>query len=235
MAKRTGTTTGRPNPHTDTGFSHATPPSTKKTHQGGNGSGGKTKTVTTSGDNKPEKYKSNIKVTGPITAGLWLADTIISPYSKEYNKKKRSEFARKEGLYREYYIGNQYNKDPKSRTLNVMSDTGKDFLKDAGYGPFQEKTKTAEGEGQRCADGTMPPCPPTGASTPVTPTSTTPTSTWQLYPEDSDYLTGKGYDTGGGVRKGPPPKRGPNPQVPPLLFSRGGGAAVRGTKFKGVK
>ena len=39
----------------------------------------------------------------------------------------------------------------------------------------------------------------------------------------------------GGKRFGPPPKKGPNPQVPPVKFSRGGGAAIRGTKFSGVK
>jgi len=39
---------------------------------------------------------------------------------------------------------------------------------------------------------------------------------------------------GGGVPYGPPPLRGPNPQVPPIKFSRGGGSAIRGTKFKGV-
>ena len=40
---------------------------------------------------------------------------------------------------------------------------------------------------------------------------------------------------GGGVPYGPPPLRGPNPQVPPVKFSRGGGAAIRGLKFTGVK
>ena len=102
---------------------------------------------------------------------------------------------------------------------------------------FQDKRETGQGkEHLKCPDGTAAPCPPQATSTPaVTPASTTPQSTWKLYPEGSDYITGQGYDTVGGVRKGPPPKRGPNPQVPPLLFSRGGGAAIRGTKFKGVK
>ena len=36
----------------------------------------------------------------------------------------------------------------------------------------------------------------------------------------------------GGVRFGPPPKKGPNPQVPPIKLSRGGGCAIKGTKFK---
>ena len=161
----------------------------------------------------------------------------VQKWADKHNLEKRTKFARDEGLYREYYIGNQYNKDPKARTLDVMSKTGKDYLKEAGYGPFQDKPDTGgDGSGQRCPDGTMPPCPPQATSTPaVTPASTTSTSTWKLYPEGSDYITGKGYDTGGGVRKGPPPKRGPNPQVPPVLFSRGGGCAIRGTKFKGVK
>jgi len=80
----------------------------------------------------------------------------------------------------------------------------------------------------------MPPCPPTQSTAPVAPT-TTQQSSWQLYPTNSNYITGQGYDEGGGVRTGPPPKKGPNPQVPPLKFSRGGGCAVRGTKFKGVR
>jgi len=197
------------------------------TNGGGNGGGGK-------GGDGSTKYKSNIKVTGPVTGALWLADTVLGPYTTAYNKKKRTEFARNEGLFRDWAKTNQYSKTP---TLDVMSDKGKDYLKEAGYGPFQDKKNTGGGDGgqQRCPDGTLPPCTPTTTAAPVAPTTTTSKSSWQLYPEGSDYITGQGYDTGGGVRKGPPPKRGPNPQVPPLLFSRGGGAAVRGTKFKGVK
>ena len=225
----TGTTTGRPNPHTDTGFSHATKTTT---HTGGNGNGGTGKTPKTIKEPKDDN-KGFVPLS--IQAVNFVIDKTIGPWAEKHNKEKREKFARDEGLYRDWAKSHQWNKTEP--TLDVMSDKGKDYLKDAGYGPFQDKKDTGgEGEGQRCADGTRPPCPPTAASTPeVTPASTTPTSTWQLYPKDSDYVTGKGYDTGGGVRKGPPPKRGPNPQVPPLLFSRGGGAAVRGTKFKGVK
>tara|TARA_Y100001963_G_scaffold144562_1_gene216842 strand:- start:20 stop:772 length:753 start_codon:yes stop_codon:yes gene_type:complete len=230
----TGTQSGRPNPHTDTGFSHET--KTNKTHTGGSGNGNTTTTkikTTTGGDNK----KSTGFVPLSIKAAGWVLDKTIGPWAEKQNKKSREKFARKEGLYRDYYRANQYNTDPKARTLDVMSTTGKDYLKDAGYGPFQDKKDTRAGDGgqQRCPDGTMPPCAPTTTAAPVAPTTTSSAPSWQLYPEDSDYITGKGYDTGGGVRKGPPPKRGPNPQVPPLLFSRGGGAAVKGTKFKGVK
>ena len=104
----TGTTTGRPNPHTDTGFSRAT--KTTKTHTTANGGDGN-KT------SKPERYKSKIKVVGPTTAIAWAADTLLSPITSKYNEKKRTDFARKEGLYREHYIANQYNKDPNQELL----------------------------------------------------------------------------------------------------------------------
>ena len=236
----TGTTTGRPNPHTDTGFSHAT--KATKTHTSGNGNTTTTKKTTTGGKNNKTPKTDKPRFVPSIAYHVWQG---VKNWGDDYNQKKREKFARDEGLYREYAMSNQGLYNTKSHhgmkstgsPLDVMSKTGKDYLKDAGYGPFQGKPDTGGGgEGQRCPDGTMPPCAPQAASTPaVTPASTTPKSTWQLYPEDSDYITGKGYDTGGGVRKGPPPKRGPNPQVPPLLFSRGGGAAIRGTKFKGVK
>lgn len=97
------------------------------------------------------------------------------------------------------------------------------------YGPYT-KTKTVKppmggggGEGpQLCPDGTMPPC-------------TTKPIIKPNQANKSNFLEGfKAYNKGGGVPYGPPPLRGPNPQVPPIKFSRGGGAAIRGTKFKGV-
>ena len=91
----------------------------------------------------------------------------------------------------------------------------------------QTKTKPSMGRGggerpQLCPDGTMPPC----KTKPI------------IKPNQankSNFLEGfKAYNKGGGVPYGPPPLRGPNPQVPPIKFSRGGGSAIRGTKFKGV-
>jgi len=74
---------------------------------------------------------------------------------------------------------------------------------------------------QLCPDGTFPPC-----KTTVEPNKPN---------TANDFLKGfKAYNKGGGVPYGPPPSRGPNSQVPPIKFSRGGGAAIRGTKFKGV-
>jgi hypothetical protein len=216
-------------------------PATKSHWSGNGGNGGKsgngtTKTTTTGNGTKTTVKPDKPRFVPSLAYNVLLG---VQKLADKHNLKKRTKFARDEGLFRDYHIANRYNKDPKSRTLDVMSKTGKDFLKEAGYGPFQDKRETGEGENKehlKCPDGTAAPCPPQATSTPaVTPASTTPQSTWKLYPEGSDYITGQGYDTGGGVRKGPPPKRGPNPQVPPLLFSRGGGAAVKGTKFKGVK
>ena len=205
---------------------------------GKSGNGTKKKITTTSGDGDQMatgKYKSNIKPTGLLTGAAWAVDQLIGPYTYKINKAKRTKFAQDEGLTHDWARTHQWNKDP---TLNVMSDTGKDYLKEAGYGPFQDKKPTGGGgEGQKCPDGSTPPCPPVATTSPApTTTTTTPTNTgWQFYPTDSNYLTGEGYDEGGGVKFGPPPKKGPNPQVPPIKFSRGGGAAIRGTKFSGVK
>jgi len=73
--------------------------------------------------------------------------------------KDRQKYARKEGLYREYYIGNQYNPDPTKRTLKPNSPEGKAFIKEAK----PEPKPTLGGGGDRgptplCPDGTLPPC-----------------------------------------------------------------------------
>ena len=91
----------------------------------------------------------------------------------------------------------------------------------------QTKTKPPMGGGggegpQLCPDGTMPPC------------KTTPIVKPNQANKSNFFENFKAYNKGGGVPYGPPPLRGPNPQVPPIKFSRGGGSAIRGTKFKGV-
>ena len=197
------------------------------------GNGTKTTTKTTTKTDKPRFVPS-------IAYNVWQG---VKKWSRAQNLEKRTKFAQDEGLNREWAMSQQGLYNTKSHhgikstgsPLDVMSTQGKDYLKEAGYGPFQDKKSTGGGEGQqRCPDGSMPPCPPVATQAPATPT--TPTNTgWQFYPTNSNYLTGEGYDEGGGVKFGPPPKKGPNPQVPPVKFSRGGGCAVRGTKFSGVK
>jgi len=201
------------------------------------GEGGQkyTKTKTTNGTG--DGTKTTVKTDKPrfvpsIAYNVWKG---VKDWGDKKNLEKRTKFARDEGLTRDWAKTHQYSKTP---TLDVMSTEGKDYLKEAGYGPFQDKPPTGGGgEGQqRCPDGSMPPCPPTATAAPTSTSTSTPTNTsWQFYPTNSNYLTGEGYDEGGGVKFGPPPKKGPNPQVPPIKFSRGGGAAIRGTKFSGVK
>ena len=57
----------------------------------------------------------------------------------------------------------------------------------------------------------------------------------KLHAGQAKTLSKLKLNKGGGIPYGPPPLRGPNPQVPPVKFSRGGGAAIRGLKFTGVK
>ena len=265
MAKITGTTSGRPNPHTDTGYSHAT--KVNRTRTSGNGN---TKTTVTSGNTSSTNnqwkddvpYKNPLPTVGPLT--------IIGNMAAKHAYKSRQKFATKEGLAREYYIGNRYNPDPSKRTLKPNSPEGKAFLKDAGYGKTTP-TKTG-GEGDiKCPDGTPPPCPTPTAAKPATPKITP----YQPYYMGFDFQKPQTYKKGGilkvasklkkaskahasqaqtlekkanikkgglsgGKRYGPPPKKGPNPHGKcPFREDgiRGVGAVQpgRGVKFVGVK
>jgi hypothetical protein len=88
-----------------------------------------------------------------------------------------------------------------------------------------------------------------GASSvmPISPTK--PIDPFLIKPKDN-FFNFQAYNSGG-VSSGPPPKRGPNPQVPPVKMKkgkmnsmtcphrpdgiRGMGAAIKGSKFIGVK
>ena len=239
MAKITGTTSGRPNPHTDTGYSHAT--KVNRTRTSGNGN---TKTTVTSGnggtggntgpthnqwkDDVP--YKNPLPTVGPLT--------FVGNLAAKHAYKSRQKYATKHGLAREYYIGNQYNPDPSKRTLKPNSPEGKEFLKEAGYGKTPP-TKTGGDGGIKCPDGTPPPCPTPTAAKPATPKITP----YQPYYMGFDFQEPKSYKKGGlsgGKRYGPPPKKGPNPHGKcPFREDgiRGVGAVQpgRGVKFVGVK
>ena len=179
----------------------------------------------------PERKHYNpppqIPTIGPASWALNKAINYVGPKAYDYNKKKKEKFARKEGLYRDFYR-------TKKTPLEVMDPKNKDYMKDAGYG----KTKTTNdngGEGpQRCPDGSLPPCAPVASKPKV---KVEPVKKTQIFDDFKAYKKGKMIkkNKGGGVPYGPPPLRGPNPQVPPVKFSRGGGAALRGTKFTGVK
>ena len=73
--------------------------------------------------------------------------------------KDRQKFARDEGLYREYYIGNQFKTDPSARVLKPNSPEGKAFIKEAKPAPKPTLGGRDNGGGTpRCPDGTLPPC-----------------------------------------------------------------------------
>ena len=120
----TGTTTGRPTPHTDTGFSHAT--KTTKTHTSGNGNTTTTKKTTTGGKNNTTPKTDKPRFVPSIAYHVWQG---VKNWGDDYNQKKREKFARDEGLYRENAMSNQGLYNTKSHhgmkstgsTLDVMS------------------------------------------------------------------------------------------------------------------
>ena len=145
-------------------------------------------------------------------------------------KKTRTQKAKGETLFgrakdlpatRDYY-------KTTGKPLDVMSPEGEKYMKDAGLiKPVKPpKVDTGGGSGGNlCPDGSLPPC----VKPAVTKAPTTSESSSSFLKDFIFYPL-----KNGGVSSGPPPKKGPNSQVPPVKLSRGGGAAIRGTKFKGV-
>ena len=106
---------------------------------------------------KDVPYKSNPMVN--LVAGAVIpGGGLLGEAAQRKAYKDRQKYARKEGLYREYYIGNQYNPDPSKRTLKPNSPEGKAFIKEAKP---MKKPESFEPDGTavtRCPDGTLPPC-----------------------------------------------------------------------------
>ena len=175
---------------------------------------------------KTEKIKSTLFSPTPFMAVNLAKNLIFDPLKKKQRTQKakgESFFGKPKGLpaTRDYYR-------TTGKPLDVMSTKGEKYMKDAGLiKPVQPPKVDTKGGQNLCPDGTLPPCKPTVTKAPTTTGSSSSSSSFLkdfiFYPLKS-----------GGVSSGPPPKRGPNPQVPPVKLSRGGGAAIRGTKFKGV-
>ena len=138
-----------------------------QTYGGGGGSSkdsGATKTGTTrrtiGGPNttKDQPYKSNTGI-NLIAGALVPGGGILAEGAQRKAYKDRQNFARKEGLYREYYIGNQFKADPAARVLKPNSPEGKAFIKEAKPAPKPKLGGGDNGGGiTRCPDGTLPPC-----------------------------------------------------------------------------
>ena len=110
------------------------------------------------GTTKDVPYKSNTMVN--LLAGAVIpGGGILAEGAQRKAYKDRQKYARKEGLYREYYIGNQYKTDPSARVLKPNSPEGKAFIKEAKPAPKPTLGGRDNGGGiPRCPDGTLPPC-----------------------------------------------------------------------------
>lgn len=142
---------------------------------------------------KPFGTKSKIAATlvglGPVTT--------VGNFAAKQTYKGRQKFARKEGLYRDFY-------KTTGNTLQPNSPTGKNYLKDAG---FNKKTPTTPDRGgnNNIAQTTKPVDP-------------------NLVKPKENFFNFVAYKVGGlsgGISYGPAPKRGPNSQVPPVKLKKG--------------
>ena len=105
---------------------------------------------------KDVPYKSNTMVNllaGAVVPGGGL----LAEAAQRKAYKDRQKYARKEGLYREYYIGNQFNPDPTKRTLKPNSPEGKAFITEAKPAKIDQPQRD-DGGPTLCPDGTLPPC-----------------------------------------------------------------------------
>ena len=135
-----------------------------QTYGGGGRDSGATKTKTSKrtiggpDTTKDSPYKSNTMVN--LLAGAAVpGGGILAEAAQRKAYKDRQKYARKEGLYREYYIGNQFKTDPSARVLKPNSPSGKAFIKEAKPAP---KPELGGRDDKRptplCPDGTLPPC-----------------------------------------------------------------------------
>ena len=206
---------------------------TKNVNTGGNGN----KTVTTTKKKKnpfsvrdeplDTPYKSN-PVLNIVASALVPAGGLLMEGAQRRAYKRKQQFARKEGLYRDYY-------KTTGKPFQPNNPANRKYMKEAGYG----KTKTIGGGGddggpQLCPDGTLPPCPTRTAAKPAQPIGKK-----KVDPMDLGFNFKRG-GLSGGKRFGPPPKKGPDPHGkcpfrPDGIRGVGAVEPGRGVKFVGVK
>mgnify|MGYP003624719404 CR=1 FL=1 len=132
----------------------------------------------------------------------------------EYFTSKKKIMPANRDFYR------QYGRPLQTKVIPGKKGPDDDYLKEAGIIGTHKAPPRPKDDLVRCIDGTLPPCE-----------VKTKTNDKTFKPDEFFKLE---MNKGGGVPYGPPPKKGPNSEVPPVKLSRGGGAAIRGTKFKGV-
>jgi hypothetical protein len=187
------------------------------------------KTPPTVTKNPPTLFQA-VKGPTPFMGFNFLKNVVFDPmtrYGREQKAKGETLITQKAVTLpatREYYRTTE-------KPLDVMSKEGKQYMKDAGLLSDPKVTPPSNsGQDKMCPDGTMPPCVKPSVTKMPTPTSSTGSSSSSNFLKDFIFYPLKS----GGISSGPPPKKGPNSQVPPVKLSKGGGAAIRGTKFKGV-
>ena len=175
-------------------------------------------------------YKSNMALN--IAAGFVVpGGSILMEGAQRRNYKKRQEFARKEGLYRDFY-------KTEKKPFQPNNPANRKYMKEAGYG---KSTPTGGRDNDRgpqlCPDGTPPPCDTMMAAKPAQPVK--PGGRNRVPPMDLGFNFKRG-GLSGGKRFGPPPKKGPDPHGkcpfrPDGIRGVGAVEPGRGVKFVGVK
>jgi len=203
------------------------------------GGGGNNKTVTTNNKKKVSPfsvknepldtpYKSNMLLN--IAAGLVVpGGGILMEGAQRRGYKKRQEFARDQGLYRDFYR-------TEGKPFQPNNPANRQYMKDAGYGRSTPTTQRDDSSPQLCPDGTLPPCDMMAAkpAKPVTPGGRN-----RVEPMNLGFKFKRG-GLSGGKRFGPPPKKGPDPHGkcpfrPDGIRGVGAVEPGRGVKFVGVK
>ena len=173
-------------------------------------------------------YKSNMLIN--LAAGLVIpGGGALSELAQRKAYKDKQKFARKEGLYRDFYR-------TEGTPFQPNNPANKQYMKEAGYGSKPPEKVRGEGGQQLCPDGTLPPCVKTAAkpAKPITPGGRN-----KVEPMDLGFKFKRG-GLSGGKRFGPPPKKGPDPHGkcpfrPDGIRGVGAVEPGRGVKFVGVK
>ncbi len=211
----------RNNPHTDSGYSKAT--KSTRTVTSGSNDQKKVTTGTNKGGSNQNSFVSNFSVpnfTFPSVTGITVQG-LKAVENARRKKRAKGEFflsnKKEMPITRDFYSAYK-------RPLNTkIGSPDEPYMKEAGIIGFKKPPPVDKRSPVRCPDGTLPPCR----------TKINNTKTQQQVKPQQNFFNLQ-LNKGGGVPYGPPPKRGPNSQVPPVKLSRGGGAAIKGIKFKGV-
>ena len=174
-------------------------------------------------------YKSNMLLN--LAAGVVIpGGGILMEGAQRRAYKKRQEFARDQGLYRDFYR-------TEGKIFQPNNPANRKYMKEAGYGRRAPEQQRDDRGPTLCPDGTLPPCDTMMAAKPAQPVK--PGGRNKVDPMDLGFKFKRG-GLSGGKRFGPPPKKGPDPHGkcpfrPDGIRGVGAVEPGRGVKFVGVK